>query len=39
MDGRGLHYAKAIDDQEQQIVTLVLEDYNAQNRNRDWENQ
>jgi len=37
MDGRGLHYAISIDDQEPQIVTLVPEDYNAQNRNRDWE--
>ncbi len=35
--GRGLQYAVSFDDQPPQIVTVVPEDYNAQNRNADWE--
>jgi hypothetical protein len=35
--GRGLQYAISIDDQPPQIITLVPENYNAQNRNTDWE--
>jgi hypothetical protein len=37
MPGRGMHYAISFDDQPVQIITLVPEDYNAQNRNTDWE--
>jgi hypothetical protein len=37
MSGRGLQYAVSFDDQPPQIITLVPEDYNAQNRNTDWE--
>ncbi len=35
--GKGLQYAISFDDQPPQIVTLVPENYNAQNRNTDWE--
>jgi hypothetical protein len=35
--GRGLQYAVSIDDQPPQTVALVPPDYNAQNRNADWE--
>jgi hypothetical protein len=35
--GRGLQYAVSFDDQPAQILTLVPENYNAQNRNSDWE--
>jgi hypothetical protein len=35
--GRGLQYAVSIDDQPPQTVTLVPPDYNAQNRNAEWE--
>jgi hypothetical protein len=37
MPGRGLQYAVSIDDQPAQLITLVPENYNAQNRNTDWE--
>jgi hypothetical protein len=37
MPGRGLHYAISFDDDTPQIVTLVPENFNAQNGNRDWE--
>jgi hypothetical protein len=37
MPGRGLHYAISFDDDTPQIVTLVPENYSAQNGNRDWE--
>ncbi|MCJ7449010.1 MAG: glycosyl hydrolase 115 family protein [Bacteroidales bacterium] len=37
MPGRGLQYAISMDDQPPQIITLVPENYNAQNRNTDWE--
>jgi hypothetical protein len=37
MPGRGLQYAISFDDQPPQIITLVPENYNAQNRNSDWE--
>jgi hypothetical protein len=37
MPGRGMHYAISFDDQPAQTITLVPEDYNAQNRNTDWE--
>jgi len=37
MPGRGLQYAISMDDQLPQIITLVPENYNAQNRNTDWE--
>jgi hypothetical protein len=37
MPGRGLQYAVSFDDQPSQILTLVPENYNAQNRNTDWE--
>ncbi|MGA9450826.1 MAG: glycosyl hydrolase 115 family protein [Verrucomicrobiia bacterium] len=35
--GRGLRYAASFDDDPPQVVTLVPQDYNAQNGNRDWE--
>ena len=35
--GRGLRYAVSFDDEPPQVVTLVPQDYNAQNGNRDWE--
>jgi len=35
--GRGLRYAVSIDDETPQIITLVPENYNAQNGNHDWE--
>jgi hypothetical protein len=37
MPGRGLQYAVSFDDQPAQTMTLVPENYNAQNRNADWE--
>jgi hypothetical protein len=37
MAGRGLQYAISIDNEVPQIVTLVPENYNAANRNTDWE--
>ena len=37
MPGRGLQYAVSFDDQPAQILTLVPENYNAQNGNTDWE--
>jgi hypothetical protein len=37
MPGRGMQYAVSFDDQTPQVVTLVPENYNAQNRNTDWE--
>ena len=35
--GRDLRYAISFDDQPAQIITLVPGNYNAQNRNADWE--
>jgi hypothetical protein len=35
--GRGLRYAVSFDDEPPQVVTLVPQNYNAQNGNRDWE--
>jgi len=37
MDGRPLQYAISFDNEPPQIITLVPETYNAQNRNADWE--
>jgi hypothetical protein len=37
MPGRSLKYAISFDEQSPQIITLVPGDYNAQNRNTDWE--
>ena len=37
MSGRGLRYAISVDDEAPQIVTIVPEDYDAANGNRDWE--
>ncbi|MBE3084903.1 MAG: glycosyl hydrolase, partial [Bacteroidetes bacterium] len=37
MAGRGMQYAISFDDQLPQILTLVPENFNAQNRNTDWE--
>ena len=37
MNGRALQYAISFDNEAPQIITLVPENYNAQNRNRDWE--
>jgi hypothetical protein len=37
MPGRGLHYAISFDHDLPQMVTLVPEQYSAQNGNRDWE--
>jgi hypothetical protein len=37
MAGRGMQYAISFDDQPPQIITLVPENFNAQNRNTDWE--
>lgn len=34
---RGVRYAVSFDDESPQVVTLVPPDYQAQNRNRDWE--
>jgi len=34
---RGLRYAVSFDDEAPQVVTLVPQNYNAQNGNRDWE--
>ncbi len=35
--GRGLRVAVSFDDETPQVITLVPEDYKAQNGNRDWE--
>jgi hypothetical protein len=35
--GRSLRYGISVDDEAPQIVTVVAENYNAQNRNADWE--
>jgi hypothetical protein len=35
--GRGLRYAVSFDDDTPQVVTLVPQNYNARNGNRDWE--
>jgi hypothetical protein len=35
--GRGLRYAMSFDDEAPQVVTLVPQNYNARNGNRDWE--
>src|SRR5664280_82003 len=35
--GRGLRYAVSFDDEAPQVVTLVPQNYNARNGNRDWE--
>ena len=35
--GRGLRYAVSFDDETPQIITVVPQDYSAQNGNRDWE--
>ena len=35
--GRGLRYAVSFDDEVPQVVTLVPQNYNARNGNRDWE--
>jgi hypothetical protein len=37
MPGRGVRYAVSIDDEPPQLVTLVPEGYQAQNRNAAWE--
>jgi hypothetical protein len=37
MTGRALQYAISFDNEVPQIITLVPEDYNARNGNRDWE--
>lgn len=37
ISGRGLQYAISFDNETPQIITLVPESYNAQNRNADWE--
>jgi hypothetical protein len=37
IDGRGMQYAISFDDQPPQAITLIPENYNAQNRNTDWE--
>ena len=37
MPGRDLRYAISFDDQKPAVTTLVPGDYNAQNRNADWE--
>jgi hypothetical protein len=37
MAGRPLQYAISFDDETPQVKTLVPENYNAQNRNTDWE--
>jgi len=37
MANRAMQYAIAFDDETPQIITLVPKDYNAQNRNTDWE--
>jgi hypothetical protein len=37
MPDRGLCYAVSFDNEPAQIVTLVPQDYKAQNGNRDWE--
>ncbi len=38
MPDRGIRYAVSFDDETPQIITLVPNNYNAQNGNRDWEN-
>jgi len=35
--GRGVQYAISFDDMAPQVITLIPENYNAQNRNTDWE--
>jgi len=35
--GRALRYAVSFDDEAPQVITIVPVDFNAQNRNRDWE--
>jgi hypothetical protein len=37
MAGRAMQYGVAFDNDSPQIITLVPADYNAQNRNADWE--
>jgi hypothetical protein len=37
IEGRGLQYAISFDNKTPQTITLVPENYNAQNRNTDWE--
>lgn len=37
MPGRGVRYAVSFDDEPPQVVTLVPENYRAQNGNADWE--
>ncbi len=37
MPERGLRFAVSLDDDAPQVVTLVPQNYNAQNGNRDWE--
>jgi hypothetical protein len=37
MPGQGIRYGISFDDQPVQIITLIPEGYNAQNRNTDWE--
>jgi hypothetical protein len=37
MPGRDLQYAISFDDEPAQKITLVPKDYNAKNRNADWE--
>ncbi|MFZ0280650.1 MAG: hypothetical protein WAL29_03300, partial [Bacteroidales bacterium] len=37
IEGRGLKYGISFDDQIPQVVTLVPENYDARNGNRDWE--
>ena len=37
IEGRGLRYGISFDDQIPQVVTLVPENYDARNGNRDWE--
>jgi len=37
IEGRGLRYSISFDDQIPQVVTLVPENYDARNGNRDWE--
>src|SRR5262249_39807327 len=37
MPGRAIRFAVSLDDQPRQTLTVVPENYNAQNGNRDWE--
>jgi hypothetical protein len=37
MPHRGIHFAVSLDDQAPQTITLLPENYSAQNGNRDWE--